>query len=92
MLPASTTWSQKSNPVAPWTDSSVNDSKNLLLKLDKLGFEPSKQERQELPGTIFSVYDTYILLLNLDKLGFQPSKQERLELPRLIFQSAKVKF
>ena len=37
----------------PWTDISVNYGLNLLLKLDKLGFESSKQERQELPGTIF---------------------------------------
>ena len=35
---------------APWTDTSVNDRWNLLLKLDKLGFQPSKQGRQELPG------------------------------------------
>ena len=35
---------------APWTDTSVNDRWNLLLKLDKLGFKPSKQGRQELPG------------------------------------------
>ena len=27
---------------APWTDTSVNDRWNLLLKLDKLGFQPSK--------------------------------------------------
>ena len=37
---------------APWTDTSVNDRWNLLLKLDKLGFKPSKQGRQELPGLI----------------------------------------
>ena len=37
---------------APWTDTSVNDRWNLLLKLDKLGFQPSKQGRQELPGLI----------------------------------------
>ena len=29
---------------------SVYDSYNLLLKLDKLGFQLSKQGRQELPG------------------------------------------
>ena len=38
---------------APWTDTSVNDRWKLLLKLDKLGFKPSKQGRQELPGLIF---------------------------------------
>ena len=37
---------------APWTETSVYDSYNLLLKLDKLGFQPSKQRRQELPGLI----------------------------------------
>ena len=37
---------------APWTDTSVNDRWNLLLKLDKLGFQPSKQGRQELPGLL----------------------------------------
>ena len=37
---------------APWTDISVNDRWKLLLKLDKLGFKPSKQGRQELPGLI----------------------------------------
>ena len=37
---------------APWTDTSVNDRWNLLVKLDKLGFKPSKQGRQELPGLI----------------------------------------
>ena len=37
---------------APWTVTSVNDRWNLLLKLDKLGFKPSKQGRQELPGLI----------------------------------------
>ena len=37
---------------APWTDTSVNDTWNLLLKLDKLGFKPSKQGRQELPGLL----------------------------------------
>ena len=37
---------------APWTDTSVNDRWNLLLKLEKLGFQPSKQGRQELPGLI----------------------------------------
>ena len=26
---------------APWTDTSVNDRWNLLLKLEKLGFQPS---------------------------------------------------
>ena len=43
---------------APWTDTSVNDRWNLLLKLDKLGFKPSKQGRKELPGLILqSVID-----------------------------------
>ena len=37
---------------APWTDTSVNDRFNLLLKLDKLGFKPSKQGKQELPGLV----------------------------------------
>ena len=37
---------------APWTDTSVNDRWNVLLKLEKLGFIPSKQGRQELPGLI----------------------------------------
>ena len=37
---------------APWTDTSVNDRWNLLLKLEKLGFIPSKEGRQELPGLI----------------------------------------
>ena len=37
---------------APWTDTSVNDRWNLLLKLDRLGFQPSKQGRQQLPGLI----------------------------------------
>ena len=36
----------------PWTDTSVNDRWKLLLTLDKLGFKPSKQGRQELPGLI----------------------------------------
>ena len=35
---------------APWTDTSVNDRWNLVLKQDKLGFKPSKQGREELPG------------------------------------------
>ena len=37
---------------APLTDTSVNDRWKLLLKLDRLGFQPSKQGRQELPGLI----------------------------------------
>ena len=37
---------------APWTDTSVNDRWKLLLKLEKLGFKPSKQGRQEIPGLI----------------------------------------
>ena len=35
---------------APWTEYSVYHSYCLLLKLDKLGFQPNKQGRQELPG------------------------------------------
>ena len=37
---------------APWTVTSVNDRWNFLLKLDKVGFQPIKQGRQELPGLI----------------------------------------
>ena len=37
---------------APWSDTSVNNRWNLLLKLDKLGFQPGKQGRQELPGLL----------------------------------------
>ena len=37
---------------APWTDTSVNDRWNFLLKVDKLGFKLSKQGRQELPGLL----------------------------------------
>ena len=37
---------------APWTETSVYHSYHLLLKLDKLGFQPSKQGTQELPGLI----------------------------------------
>ena len=46
---------------APWTDTSVNHRWNLLLKLDKLGFKPSKQERQEFPGLILQsmIHGTY---------------------------------
>ena len=46
---------------APWTDTSVNDRWNLLLKLEKLGFQPSKQGRQELPGLILQsiIDETY---------------------------------
>ena len=46
---------------APWTDTSVNDRWKLLLKLDKLGFKPSKQGRQELPGLILQsmIDETY---------------------------------
>ena len=36
----------------PWTDTSVCNRYNLLLKLEKLGLYPSKQGRQELPGLI----------------------------------------
>ena len=72
---------------APWTDTSVNDRWNLLLKLDKLGFKHSKQGREELPGLITSVSDRWKLLLKLDRLGFQPSRQGRQDLPGLILQS-----
>ena len=55
-----------SNPAAretgaPWTDTSVNNRSNLLLKLDKLGFQPSKQGRQKLPRLILQsiTYETY---------------------------------
>ena len=41
---------------APWTDISVYYGLNLLLKLDKLGFKPSKQGRLEL--RYISVYDS----------------------------------
>ena len=37
---------------APWTDTSVSERWKLLLKLDKLGFQPSKQGGLELPGLI----------------------------------------
>ena len=45
----------------PLTDTSVNDRWNLLLKLEKLGFQPSKQGRQELPGLILQsmIDETY---------------------------------
>ena len=73
----------------PWTDISVYYGLNLLLKLDKLGFKPSKQGRLEL--RYISVYDSWILVLKLYKLGLKPSKRGRQELPRLIFQSMIVK-
>ena len=40
---------------APWTDTSVSDRWMLLLRLDQLGFKPSKQGRQELPGLILKL-------------------------------------
>ena len=40
---------------APWTDTSVNDRWNLLLRLDKLGFKPSKEGRQELLALILQL-------------------------------------
>ena len=40
---------------APWTDTSVNDRWNLLLRLDQLGFKPSKQGNQELSGLILQL-------------------------------------
>ena len=46
---------------APWTDTSVNARRSLLLKEDKLGFQRSKQGRQELPGLILQsiIDETY---------------------------------
>ena len=46
---------------APWTVTSFCDSWNIVLKLDNLGIQPSKQGRQELPGLlvqsmIFKIY------------------------------------
>ena len=38
---------------ARWTDISIHDSLILVLKLNKLGFQPSKQGRQQIPGLIF---------------------------------------
>ena len=45
----------------PWTDTSANNRRNLLLKKDKLEFQPSKQGRQELPGLILQsiIDETY---------------------------------
>ena len=37
---------------APWTETSVFNTYYLLLNLDKLGFQPSKQGREQLPGLI----------------------------------------
>ena len=37
---------------APWTYTSVYPSYYLVLKLEKLGLQPSKQWSQELPGLI----------------------------------------
>ena len=37
---------------APWTEPSVYHSYHLLLKFDKLGFQPSNQGRQEFPRLI----------------------------------------
>ena len=37
---------------APWTDTSIYDSYYLLLKLEKLGLQLSKQWSQELPVLI----------------------------------------
>ena len=67
-------------------------SLNLLLKLYKLGFQPSKQGRLEFFGLIFQSMIFDILVLKLRKLGFKPSKRGRQELPGLIFQSIIVKF
>ena len=46
---------------APWTDTLVNNRWKLLLKEDKLEFQPSKQLRQELPGLILQsrIDETY---------------------------------
>ena len=48
-----------------------------ILKLSKLGFQPSKQGREELPELILQsiIDETYIL--KLSKMGFQPMKQAR---------------
>ena len=72
---------------ALWTGTSGYRSYYLLLKLDKLGFQRSKQGRQELPGLMLQsiIDETYIL--KLSKMGFQPSNQGRPELPELILQS-----
>ena len=45
----------------PFTDTSVYNSYYLLLKLDKLGFQPNKQGRQQLPGLILQsiIDETY---------------------------------
>ena len=40
---------------APWTDTSVNDRWKLLLRLEKLGFKPRKQGRQEVSGLILQL-------------------------------------
>ena len=53
---------------------SVYYSLNLLLKLDKLGFQPIKQGRLKLPGLIYQSIIVDILVLKLYKLGFKPSK------------------
>ena len=37
----------------PWINISVYDSYTLVLNLNKLGFQPSKQGRQEIPRLIF---------------------------------------
>ena len=36
----------------PWINISVYDSHTLVLNLNKLGFQPSKQGRQEVPRLI----------------------------------------
>ena len=41
---------QARETAAPWTETLVYHSYYLLLRLYKLGFQPGKQGRQELPG------------------------------------------
>ena len=60
---------------------------NLVLKLNKPGFQPRKHERQELLGLIHqSMIHSQNLLLKLDNLGFQPSKEGGQKLPGQILQ------
>ena len=61
---------------APWTDTSVFNSYYLLLKLDKLGFQPSKQARQELPGLILQSLIVLLLTIKIRDTGI-PTQQAR---------------
>ena len=67
---------------------SVYDSYNLLLKLDKLGFQLSKQGRQELPGLILQSVIVLLVTIKIKKTGI-PTQQAMVteELPGLILQS-----